>query len=682
MTKFILLDPSIKNRGGHYLEYAENVLESANAAGYAPCIATNKNFRENIPYTLYKTYKYDIWGMYDGRFRLIRPMYRIIRASMHFGKRVLQFLKDNKIYKRILYIKKIAQAKFIYSKSGYMLNLLRAKAFSTLIQSTNKPLFFLLLVISPLILPIIFILLVFRFFLRSIKKLVFLFMRYFNGKNLIKLENALVARRQSKNFYRSTKQTLKTFKASEGDIIFVPTISFSDLSGLASLINDSPQARKVSWHLVFRRNLFFGREVDYDKNIPDYRTMRQILLTMKGKKFAKVFFYTDTEKLSEQYNLIYLSPFHTLPIPTNKSLLETPEERNNVPLNIVYLGDARKEKGYDMLPDIVDTLWDDYVKLNKVKFDFQSNFAFSDMKANHEIVSAREELESVPPEYVNLRKEPLGTSEYLSLVKSGDIGLLFFDRENYYARSSNTFIECMQAAIPVVVSSGSWLANDISKSNYTYLNNLVETGVIINKYLGEALDWESVSISDGFSMTGINPMQNGVLSFSNASNASCVEIKAMPDNNVILVSYDTCSVNPLGSFVRTSISAIDVNGKTIESIVSDDMCSTAENKIVHVIFKIPHDASIIKITFCNAFDNRTLLIENIKIGFSDNDVRSIPYGYAGLCYSRKEDIPNLLMNIIDNYKEYKRASILYSKQWRELHNAAKLVSCLTENALK
>ena len=47
MPKFVLLDHSLKKVGGHQCEYALNVLQVAEAAGYEPVIATNKKFKND-----------------------------------------------------------------------------------------------------------------------------------------------------------------------------------------------------------------------------------------------------------------------------------------------------------------------------------------------------------------------------------------------------------------------------------------------------------------------------------------------------------------------------------------------------------------------------------------------------------------------------------------------------------
>ena len=46
MSKFVLIEHSLKNLGGHYYTYALCVLQAAEAAGYQPVLATHRNFHE------------------------------------------------------------------------------------------------------------------------------------------------------------------------------------------------------------------------------------------------------------------------------------------------------------------------------------------------------------------------------------------------------------------------------------------------------------------------------------------------------------------------------------------------------------------------------------------------------------------------------------------------------------
>jgi hypothetical protein len=62
--KFVLIDHSILDVGGHYYEYAVHVLEAARRAGYEPVLVTNREFDpegETVPWTVHRAYRHGFW---------------------------------------------------------------------------------------------------------------------------------------------------------------------------------------------------------------------------------------------------------------------------------------------------------------------------------------------------------------------------------------------------------------------------------------------------------------------------------------------------------------------------------------------------------------------------------------------------------------------------------------------
>src|SRR5207249_3906205 len=63
-------------------------------------------------------------------------------------------------------------------------------------------------------------------------------------------------------------------------------------------------------------------------------------------------FHTDTRRLADDYGRVCGAEFAVLPIPVNPRLRPSNREPS-FPLTVTYLGDARAEKGYELLPDLV-----------------------------------------------------------------------------------------------------------------------------------------------------------------------------------------------------------------------------------------------------------------------------------------------------------------------------------------
>src|SRR5262249_525877 len=206
----------------------------------------------------------------------------------------------------------------------------------------------------------------------------------------------------------------------EGDLLFVPTVSSIELMGLARCLSSYPASAGASWHLLFRRNLYAGHVADYDQQESGVDELRLVFRNALARLANhRIFFYTDTEELSGQYERLGAARFHTLPIPHTRRPKEAKPESQ--PLCVLYAGDARGEKGYQHLPGIIQDLWRDYAATGKVEFALQSNYNIA--HGDPEVAVARCQLEQFPDDKVKLYKKPLSSAEYQSLLLGGDINL-------------------------------------------------------------------------------------------------------------------------------------------------------------------------------------------------------------------------------------------------------------------
>src|SRR5262249_5083545 len=131
---------------------------------------------------------------------------------------------------------------------------------------------------------------------------------------------------------------------------------------------------KATWHILFRHQLFSweGGSSASEALRPLRGACYQLQRAIAGHR---VYFYTDTDALTAQYNSLQIFSLATLPIPIAEQYHQPrPQDSKHKPLQIAYVGDARPEKGYQHLPKIVEDLWAKYVAPGKVDFAIQSNF--------------------------------------------------------------------------------------------------------------------------------------------------------------------------------------------------------------------------------------------------------------------------------------------------------------------
>jgi hypothetical protein len=170
----------------------------------------------------------------------------------------------------------------------------------------------------------------------------------------------------------------------------------------------------------------------------------------------RVRLYTDTERLSEEYEYVGLA-FGVLPIPFRSRLINTPL-REGAPLCIAFFGDVRDEKGFDWLPDLLDAMMEEYVSRGRVRFLIQASLIHPE--ENPRSTPALERLRNYSEDHVRLvgLEGPLAPERYYMLVSEADLLLCPYHPGTYRARSSGTFTEAVAAGIPTVVPRGTWLA--------------------------------------------------------------------------------------------------------------------------------------------------------------------------------------------------------------------------------
>jgi len=151
-------------------------------------------------------------------------------------------------------------------------------------------------------------------------------------------------------FAKELKESLKNIDLEGGDLIFMPMLGASELIGVG-IFSKLNLEMGLHWNFVFRRsfNLGFGLRSIFERRIIS-AALYKFTRCFRG---ASANFYTDTENLSSEYSKLGFSEFMTLPVPVSDGM-KLKEKWDGVrPLRIVYLGDARDEKGYQFLPQLV-----------------------------------------------------------------------------------------------------------------------------------------------------------------------------------------------------------------------------------------------------------------------------------------------------------------------------------------
>ena len=145
-----------------------------------------------------------------------------------------------------------------------------------------------------------------------------------------------------------------------------------------------------------------------------------------------------------------------------------PAPRQNVPrpLRIACLGAIRPDKGAAELARVVERLWDSHFLPGRCQLVVQSN------KPRFRLPLPIDDEAELPDgvEPIVYAPHPLPMGDYVALIRSADVGLLMYDSRRYYARCSGVLVELLSVGTPVVVSAGCWMAEQIAEANFAHVD--------------------------------------------------------------------------------------------------------------------------------------------------------------------------------------------------------------------
>ena len=259
----------------------------------------------------------------------------------------------------------------------------------------------------------------------------------------------------AKIYQKNLKYLLKKIKLNENDIIFFPTVCHVELLTMTTVIRKL-RCQYSSIHVLFRRPLYKGKNWKEERNNLFVRDIYSKFVEAKKNELEKLFFFTDTDELAEQYNSLGVYRFGVLPIPHSRV------NRHCCAHNVVtigYLGGARREKGFCVLPSIVE----------KIKKDVEFYIQTSLDEESIEVKNALRKLQSYAQNNSNIiLLDELDVDEYERAIEQIDILLVLYDSVAYSARSSGIFVEAITGGCIVLTMYNTWMAEQIEmfKSNY------------------------------------------------------------------------------------------------------------------------------------------------------------------------------------------------------------------------
>lgn len=669
--KFILIDQSIASIAGHHYEYAVHVLEAAQRAGYEPFLATHNGFARTSfrsPWKTFPYYRYSFWAAQERSGSSLVEWLAGAVGALRFRWRLIHQFS----WPGLLWAARNRFGEFLLKQPADRahLKLLPALIAGALVMKLVR------LAVLLLLLP--FALLI--FLVRGIGRLLRLggfpetYARSLaaDAVDLLWFQRELFRRRNQwrhwwrqyrsiQGFASATRRLMDEIKPAQGDIIFLPTVSAIEIMGLSELLRKRPGGGGPSWHLLMRRDVYQGREAEYAGQEGKLNDLRQALLTAAEKlKGHHTCFYTDTEELTRQYNRLGVFQFHTAPIPHTPA---AKPKRESSPLRIIYVGDARKEKGYHLIPRLVEDLWD-YVAAGRVSFHLQSNFNVPN--GEPEAVIAREQLETLATRAggsLELIREPMTSEQYRAFLLSGDINLLLYDASNYYARSSGILVESLAAGLPVVAPAGTWLARQFQGAVYQRRRALRQEMNIIGAGTGVELDWRVHGSPETRAREG------GCVTAGMESKAfAWVDV---PSGATHLLAQIHFGGGPQEGFfyaVQLDAGGIALGASSAHLLEGDEDGAAAD------ILNLDAGARKVWLALGSTAPASAVSVVKFTVDFLAAQPDSMPpVSAVGGIYQAESEIASLLKEIIEQHGHYECTAREFGIKWRQFHNAESLL---------
>lgn len=468
----------------------------------------------------------------------------------------------------------------------------------------------------------------------------------------------LLGKKKIEEFAKNTQDLFSKISISEGDIVFLPTSELVEMFGIAECAKKSPSLNKASWHFLFRRSLYVGSPENYS-----FAYLKQFLLKLGFDNFFKsvnlrTFFYTDSAQLTDQYDKMGSVKFHTLPIP--HTVPKQASKKQDDKLVVTYLGDARTEKGYQYLPSLVQDLWLDYVKNDKILFVIQSNYNVQE--GEPAAVVARTQLQTFPSEKVKLVLDSPGHDKYQELLQNTDVMLLPYDKSNYYAKSSGILAESLALGIPVLVPSGTWLSRQFASEVYRYQLSLKERLEVLKSEVADII--YETGKSSGHKLT-----------LSRKTNQSFCLLEIPKTCTFILVTVHFGNENSSSALV---LRYTQQNNAKLTISDTESFIEKVELPYATALIPVTERAEEARLEFKQPYTESVLSIDKIDIDYLYSKTTSLPWSSVGIAYDSTERLSHYLKNILDNYGHYLNTAKKFSDTFYKKNNAKELVKILVD----
>ena len=345
-------------------------------------------------------------------------------------------------------------------------------------------------------------------------------------------------------------------------------------------------------------------------------------------------------------------------------------------LRLTCPGALRREKNQvEYLQPLVNDIWDNHLSTGNVQIVVQrpkKKWHAKKSKLEIELPESADKLPAAPVEYF---AHPLSKRDYVELVKTSDCGLLFYDSRVYFSRRAGVLGELLSAGKPVIVSAGSWLAEQVQESIFQHVDRLIESDRLVRTIESSEFSWNRRNV----------PMSGGVLSFDQSRHPFefTVAREAGTDGvceEAYAIEFDWHWPTSPGIYCRIDVTQKDEYGFVVDKS-SRVVGFRNSPRQVNALFRMQRQTQTVEFSLSNPFHDSTASVKRVRIRTlrSRDEAESeqgFPIGQVGIVASDPDDLSNCVDELVRYFDHYSNTAIEFSDRWYARHQPVRTVGHL------
>jgi hypothetical protein len=342
---------------------------------------------------------------------------------------------------------------------------------------------------------------------------------------------------------------------------------------------------------------------------------------------------------------------------------------------VTYLGDARAEKGFALLPSIGERLSTNVIDGRRIRIAAQTyqTSAVVDVA----ILQAIDRLERCGRHDATLIDEPLPADGYAALLGISDLVYNLYRREDYIARSSGVFVEAVAWRKPVIVTAGTWMSAVLGEHAAAFHRYAIPNRAVLDEFGATEWDesWRRTNLRSDTDVTdGVPPAGAGEISTGFGSARDFVRpvgaTHAWLELTVGSPFPDIC--------IAAELTWSDSEERAVHQ--QRQLLNRLSHGPLSLIADVPADGERLSIEFAVAYAEVTIELKRLVVRWIEAGcVPSLPGGVA-IDTSRPgriaDDAAAAIAAICANYDAYRQSADWLAGCWADGQTAERLLSAI------